>query len=262
MLLEFRYVLVLTSWNGNDGDHQIYSTISLILFARLLTEIIPSSPTLDFVQNLSKNPSNSVPNLSSDRHLPILQGGCYKELDQKLGEFQDIFEEPVGLPPIRDQSNNIHLLSSAPPVSVRPYKQAQFQKDENERIVQDILQQGIIRESCSPYSSPILLVKKKDGSWMFSVDYRALNSITIKNKIPIPTVNELLAKLKGANFFSKLDLRSGYHQILINPNDIEKTAFRTHQGHYEFLVMLFGFTNASTTFQASADFEKVCADFF
>lgn len=146
-----------------------------------------------------------------------------------------------GLPPHRTHENAITLTLEAKPVSVRPYRYTFHHKDEIETCG-EMLSDGIIRHSTSPFSSLVILVKKKDGSWHMCVDYRALNKVTIPDKYPIPTINELLDELHGSQFFSKIDPKCGFHQIRVRDEDIYKTAFRTHEGHYEYLV------NAPSTF--------------
>ncbi|XP_026378571.1 uncharacterized protein LOC113273010 [Papaver somniferum] len=166
-----------------------------------------------------------------------------------LSEYKDIFDEPTSLPPQRTLDHSIPLNPDSQPTNQRPYRCPYIQKGVVEQLVKEMLSSGIIQHSHIPFASPILLVKRKDNTWRFCVDYRRLSSITIKDKFPIPIVDELLDELKGFLFLSKLDLRSGYHQILLNPMDIYKTAFRTHHGHYEFKVMSFCLTNAHATFQ-------------
>jgi len=115
---------------------------------------------------------------------------------------------------------------------------------ELKKQLEELLEKQFIRPSVSPWGAPVLLVKKKDGSMRLCMDYRQLNKVTIKNRYPLPRIDDLMDRLVGAEVFSKIDLRSGYHQIRVKTKDISKTAFRTRYGHYEYSVMPFGVTNA------------------
>ncbi|MCO5564784.1 hypothetical protein L7F22_018452 [Adiantum nelumboides] len=172
-----------------------------------------------------------------------------------LDEYADCFSEalPGQLPPERPEDHNIDLIPGSAAPNKPPYRVSAAQQEEIVTQVNELLQKGHIQPSSSPFCSPVLLVQKKDGSWRMCIDYRALNKITMKNKFPIPRIDDVLDRLQGASFFSKIDLKSGYHQIRVNPADMPKTAFRTTFGLYEFLVMIFGLTNDPATFNRTMD---------
>eukprot|EP00253_Pinus_taeda_P005217 PITA_05217 len=170
-------------------------------------------------------------------HLPVIK------------EFADVFPEEIpGLPPKRDIDFTIDLILGAAPVSRTPYRMSVLELTELKMQLQELLDKNYIRPSVSPWGAPVLFVRKKDGTLRMCIDYRQLNKLTIKNKYPLPQIDELFDQVKGATVFSKIDLRSGYHQIRIKEEDIAKTAFRTRYGHYEFVVLPFGLTNAPATF--------------
>jgi hypothetical protein len=155
-----------------------------------------------------------------------------------------------GYPPARRHDHKIPLKDESQAVNLRSYRYLGLQKDTLETLVAEMLEAGIVQPSNSPFASPVVLVKKNYQTWQFCVDFRALNKITIKDKYPIPIIDELLEELEGAAIFSKIDLRAGYHQIRMVLEDVFKIAFTTHNGHYEFLVMPFGLSNAPTIFQS------------
>jgi hypothetical protein len=166
-----------------------------------------------------------------------------------VSEYLDVFPPDItSLLREREIEFSIDLIPEAEPVYVAPYRMSPLELKELKSQLEEHIQKHFIRPSVSPWGAPVLLVKKKDGSMRLCVVYRQLNKVTIKNKYPIPRIDDILDQLKGASVFSKIDLRSGYHQICIKSSDVSKTAFRTRYRHYEFLVMPFGVTNAPTVF--------------
>src|SRR5688572_14148163 len=166
-----------------------------------------------------------------------------------VNEFLDVFLEDLpGLPPDRAVEFTIELEPGTAPISRRPYRMPPKELAELKTQLQELLDKGFVRPSTSPWGCPALFVKKKDGTLRLCVDYRPLNAVTIKNKYPLPRIDLLFDQLSGAKVFSKIDLRSGYHQIKIKPEDIPKTVFSTRYGLYEYLVMSFGLTNAPAHF--------------
>ncbi|GJX43408.1 putative reverse transcriptase domain-containing protein [Tanacetum coccineum] len=182
-----------------------------------------------------------------------LKSAKAKEKEQKeievVRDFPEVFPDDLsGLPPVREIEFRIELIPGATPVAKSPYRLAPSELEELSGQLKELQDKGFIRPSSSPWGAPVLFVKKKDGSFRMCIDYRELNKLTVKNRYPLPRIDDLFDQLQGSQFFSKIDLRSGYHQLRVHEDDIPKTAFRTRYGHFEFTVMPFGLTNAPAVF--------------
>ena len=172
-------------------------------------------------------------------------------LAETLEEYRDVFPDklPYGPPPKRVIDHEIETIPGEAPPHRSPSRLSSAELDEMRRQIDALLEQGWIRPSSSPYGAPILFILKKNGKWRMCIDYRALNKITVKNRYPLPKVEELLDRLHGARYFTKIDLSSVYHQIRVRASDIHKIAFVRPYSPYEYLMMPFGLCNTPTTFQ-------------
>ncbi|GKB67286.1 putative reverse transcriptase domain-containing protein [Tanacetum coccineum] len=229
---------------------------AMIVCDEKLVQIPYGNETLTFCGNESSNGRESrLTVISCSKAQEYMAKGCQvflaqisakKEEDKSEGkqikdvpivrDFPEVFPEDLpGLPPARPVEFQIDLIPGAAPVARAPYRLAFSNK-------------GFIRPSSSPWGAPVLFVKKKDGLFRMCIDYRELNKLTVKNRYPLPRIDDLFDQLQGSSIYSKIDLRSGYHQLRVREQDIPKTAFQTRYGHYEFQVMPFGLTNAPAVF--------------
>ncbi|GJW17663.1 putative reverse transcriptase domain-containing protein [Tanacetum coccineum] len=238
---------------------------AVIVCDEKLVQVPYGNETLTFCGNESSNGKESrLTVISCSKAQGYMAKGCQvflaqisakKEEDKSerkqiedvpiVRDFPEVFPEDLpGLPPARPVEFQIDLIPGAAPVARAPYRLAPSEMKELSEQLQELSDKGFIRPSSSPWGAPVLFVKKKDGSFRMCIDYRELNKLTVKNRYPLPRIDDLFDQLQGSSIYSKIDLRSGYHQLRVREQDVPKTAFRTRYGHYEFQVMPFGLTNA------------------
>ncbi|GJR15685.1 putative reverse transcriptase domain-containing protein [Tanacetum coccineum] len=242
---------------------------AVIICDEKLVQVPYGNETLTFCGNESSNGKESrLTVISCSKAQEYMAKGCQvflaqisakKEEDKSerkqiedvpiVQDFPEVFPEDLpGLPPARPVEFQIDLIPGAAPVARAPYRLAPSEMKELSEQLQELSDKGFIRPSSSPWGAPVLFVKKKDGSFRMCIDYRELNKLTVKNRYPLPRIDDLFDQLQGSSIYSKIDLRSGYHQLRVREQDVPKTAFRTRYGHYEFQVMPFGLTNAPAVF--------------
>ncbi|GJR57888.1 putative reverse transcriptase domain-containing protein [Tanacetum coccineum] len=242
---------------------------AVIVCDEKLVQVPYGNETLTFCGNESSNGRESrLTVISCSKAQEYMAKGCQvflaqisakKEEDKSerkqiedvpiVRDFPEVFPEDLpGLPPTRPVEFQIDLIPGAAPVARAPYRLAPSEMKELSEQLQELSDKGFIRPSSSPWGAPVLFVKKKDGSFRMCIDYRELNKLTVKNRYPLPRIDDLFDQLQGSSIYSKIDLRSGYHQLRVREQDVPKTAFRTRYGHYEFQVMPFGLTNAPAVF--------------
>ena len=234
----------IISFNHRNRDISIVTedrgnTIPLVSHASLQKSIKKSLFAYLIFVNDPVSSKESCANMDLQDQMNFLKG------------YKDCFstELPDELPPMRgDDDHRIDLIPGSSPPNRAPYRVSYAQQEEILTQVNELLEKGMIRPSSSPFLLTCVISAKKDGSYRMCIDYRALNKNTIKNRFPVPRIEDIFDRLQGSSYYSRIDLKSGYHQIRIVPEDIHKTAFRTQFGLYEYVVMPFGLTNAPATF--------------
>ncbi|GKA82193.1 putative reverse transcriptase domain-containing protein [Tanacetum coccineum] len=219
-----------------DGSNQVHEArLHIISYTKIQEYMLKGCPV--FLANVNKKETEDKSKKKRLEDVPIVR------------DFSDVFPEDLpGLPPTRQVEFQIDLVPGAAPVARTPYRLAPSEMKELSEQLKELSDKGFIRPSSSPWGASILFVKKKDKSFRMCIDYRELNKLTVKNRYPLPRIDDLFDQLQGSSVYSKIDLRSGYHQLRVREEDIPKTAFRTRYGHYEFQVMPFGLTNAPAVF--------------
>ncbi|GKA81079.1 putative reverse transcriptase domain-containing protein [Tanacetum coccineum] len=215
--------------NGSNNGHE--SRLNIISCTKTQKYLLEGCPI--FLAQVTMKKAEDKSKEKQLEEVPIVQ------------DFPEVFPEDLpGIPPTRQVEFQIDLIPGAAPVARAPYRLAPSEMKELSDQLKELSDKGFIRPSSSPWGAPVLFVKKKDGSFRMCIDYQELNKLTVKNRYPLPRINDLFDQLQGSSIYSKIDLRSGYHQLRVREEDIPKTAFRTRYGHYEFQVMPFGLTNA------------------
>ncbi|GJW87267.1 putative reverse transcriptase domain-containing protein [Tanacetum coccineum] len=219
--------------DGSNREHE--DRLHIISYSKTQEYMLKGCPV--FLANVNTKETEDKSEKKRLEDVPIVR------------DFPDVFPEDLpGLPPTRQVEFQIDLIPGAAPVARAPYRLAPSEMKELSEQLKELSDKGFIRPSSSPWGAPVLFVKKKDGSFRMCIDYRELNKLTVKNRYPLPRIDDLFDQLQGSSVYSKIDLRSGYHQLRVREEDIPKTAFRTRYGHYEFQVMPFGLTNAPAVF--------------
>ncbi|GJY30548.1 putative reverse transcriptase domain-containing protein [Tanacetum coccineum] len=222
-------------FQGNGNNHREESRLNIISCTRVQEYLSKGCDV--FLAHITTKEAKDKSEGKRLEDLPIVR------------DFPEVFPEDLsGIPPARQVEFQIDLVPGVAHVAWAPYRLAPSEMKELAEQLQELSDKGFIRPSSSPWGAPVLFVNKKDESFCMCIDYRELNKLTVKNHYPLPRIDDLFDQLQGSSVYSKIDLRSGYHQLRVREEDIPKTAFRTRYGHYEFQVMPFGLTNAPAVF--------------